>query len=178
MRDTWAVYDKRRKEKRPEGGRRQHTHIQDVDDDHGSEVELEILGVVVEAVVDDGDVGAGDEDANAVVVERLQDCTRLSGGAQEVVEDGASQQTADSAKSEDSDGPARNSAIASTPHRMNLPLHHRVDSHHFAHNRLGGCELIDGNGIGQVQQEDKQDRTEEMGPYVHGFVVGVEDATD
>ena len=53
-------------------------------------MEPEILGIVVEAVVDDGDVGAGDEDANAVVVERLQNGARLTGGAQEVMKHGTS----------------------------------------------------------------------------------------
>ena len=89
-------------------GRRHHAQIEDVQNGDDGEVHLPIGRIAVKAVVDDGDVGPGDEDRDSAVVQGLDDVLHDEAHTVETVIDCASAKTAVRAHQEQKNGPPRN----------------------------------------------------------------------
>lgn len=220
--------------RRAELGRGHYAHIQHIQHDHDDEVHLHVGRVAVEAVVDDWDIRAGDEDADAAVVERLEDVVSREAEAVVLVENETRTHAPNSTGNENHEWPVRDLLLVRFVLRHCYKVH-KIGRHRLPHVRslsggdvvverrkvlcrihivrqslYAGClalsfikergrivgrgaalhnsvhsrdllphgvHVFDGNGVGEINQEDEQQRSKKMRPHVHRFIRTAEHAT-
>ena len=108
----WLSASEEKGSRGPERRCRQYAHGEHVDRNHNDHVSPQIRRIAEKGVVDYRDVGSANENANACVVQRLEDILHLLAHTEEVVEDGTATETTNCAQYEHGNWPARNARIA------------------------------------------------------------------
>ena len=120
---------KKTSKNRPEFWSRHNTQVNDIERNDDDEVEFQVGGIAVKAVVNHRDIGSGNQDADSAVVEGLEDIGHDEIAAVKEMIDGASPKTADGAAHKHDDRPSRHVTDHLVVHLL------QVSRQHLGHRR-------------------------------------------